>query len=178
MLIKIYFFLALFGLFACQPDALVEFKKNPTDAYSDIRYGKIELPNGKKLAVKLAITGEEQNRGLSGVKADQFKNSQALLFFYSKKSAKRFWMPDTYFNLDIIFLDKHLKILAIEKNVPAHPGNSGVPKIAMTGTYFAQHVLEIKSSGGYGKGLKKGSILKWTSSPSLSEIESKIHLKQ
>ena len=72
--------------------------------------------------------------------------NQGMLFVYKEEGPRRFWMPDTYFNLDIIFLDKNLVIVAIEKNVPHHPGRKVPPPIYSTKTYRAKYVLEIKAN--------------------------------
>ncbi|MDA9189620.1 DUF192 domain-containing protein [bacterium] len=103
---------------------------------------------------------ENQTRGLSGVKDKDFKEDQAMLFFYSQDSIRSFWMPDTYFNLDIIFLDKDFQILYISKNVKAHPGRSEPPAIAVTKKVYCRHVLEVRADSKITKDLKKGDKLK------------------
>ena len=74
---------------------------------------KIKLPSGEVIRVKLALTEGEKTKGLSGDSENQFKKDEGLLFFYSKRGRRSFWMPDTYFPLDLFFLDKKLKLLLI-----------------------------------------------------------------
>ncbi len=65
--------------------------------------GQLALPSGKVIQTRLALTQEEKVKGLSGVKSDNFGLNQGVLFFYTIEEPRRFWMPDTYFNLNIIF---------------------------------------------------------------------------
>ncbi|MDO9182287.1 MAG: DUF192 domain-containing protein, partial [Bacteriovorax sp.] len=131
---------------------------------------QIKNPSGASVNLSLALTKEQHTHGLSGLKTKDFKINEGMLFVNTEMGPRRFWMPDTYFNLDIIFLDKDLKIVGIEKNVPAHPGNSEPPTIYKTETYNAQYVLETKSGASFSKKLKINDQLKFIGSNSISEI--------
>ena len=144
-------------------------KKDP------LKSAKIKLPSGEIIRVKLALSEEEKTKGLSGVSDNQFKKDQGLLFFYSQRGKRSFWMPDTYFPLDIFFLDKKLKIVDIVRNLPNHPGFEEPPPIPRARTVFSFHVLEMRSDSPLAKKLNHGDQLHWLSSISLSEIESKTH---
>ena len=139
---------------------------------------KMQNPSGITVELDLALTRAQHTQGLSGLKSNEFKDSRGMLFVNAEVGPRRFWMPDTYFNLDIIFLDSNLKIVGIEKNVPAHPGNSGTPPIYTTDTYAAQFVLETKARADFGKKLKKNDQLKFIGPTSLSEIALKIRQQQ
>ncbi len=149
---------------------------------SSFAWGKdnfqMKNPYGNTVELKLALNKAEHSKGLSGLKSQDFKDSMGMLFVNAEMGSRRFWMPDTYFNLDIIFLDRDLKIVAIEKNVPAHPGMGEPPAIYKTETYTAQFVLETKAGALFGKKLKKGDQLKFTGSTSLSEIALKTRQMQ
>ena len=125
---------------------------------------------GKSVELKLALTKEEHTQGLSGLKSKDFKSTSAMLFVNTEMGPRRFWMPDTYFNLDIIFLDQNLKVVGIESNVPAHAGRNEPPAIYKTDTYQAQFVLETKAGAIFSKKLKKDDQLKFIGPESLSEI--------
>ncbi|MDD4972849.1 MAG: DUF192 domain-containing protein [Bacteriovorax sp.] len=139
---------------------------------------KMQNPSGVAVELDLALTRNQHTQGLSGLKSNDFKDSRGMLFVNPEVGLRRFWMPDTYFNLDIIFLDPNLKIVGIEKNVPAHPGNSEPPAIYKTDTYSAQFVLETKAGAAFGKKLKKNDQLKFTGPTSLSEIVLKTRQQQ
>ncbi len=132
----------------------------------------LELMNSKKqkVTLRLALSRDEQQKGLSGIKPADFKTTEAMLFVNDSMGPRRFWMPDTHFNLDIIFLNNDLKIVGIETNVPAHPGTTEPPAIYRTKTYQAQFVLETKHGAEFSKNLKVGETLKWLGKTNLSEI--------
>jgi uncharacterized membrane protein (UPF0127 family) len=149
----------------------------PMMAWANITY-QMSNPKSEKINVRLALTRMEHSRGLSGIKSSDFPVTQSMLFVNDGMGERRFWMPDTYFNLDIIFLDSNLKIVGIEKNVPAHPGMAEPPAIFRTKTYKAQFVLETKSTAPFSKNLKVGDKLKWISTMPISEIILKTRLMQ
>ncbi|MCO4793938.1 MAG: DUF192 domain-containing protein [Bacteriovoracaceae bacterium] len=149
----------------------------PKDPYSKVRNIKLAFPSGKLIDTKLAITQEEQTIGLSGTKSSDFGASDALLFFYFETDMKGFWMPNTLFDLAIIFLDKDLKIIDWEI-APHHPGMDEPPSIYRTKQYKSRHVLEIRADSPLVKELEKGLKFKLISKISLSEIESSIRLLQ
>ncbi len=135
---------------------------------SHLEKATMASPSGVEIPIRIAVTEIDQQKGLSGIKAQDWPDSQGLLFAYPKIGLRRFWMPDTYFNLDIIFLDPDFSIVHIERNVPAHPGTdeTEVP-IYRTSDIYAQHVLELKASENLTKDWQIGSRLQWKSSPAL-----------
>ena len=134
--------------------------------------------SGKTVQLRLAISKDEQTHGLSGLKSNEFKISEGMLFINDYESPRTFWMNDTYFNLDIIFLNKDLKIVGIEKNVPFHAGSNEPPRIYRTNTYQSQFVLETKGNAPFSKSLKVNDQLQFLGKPTLSEITLKIHQTQ
>ncbi len=138
----------------------------------------MQNPQGKSIELRLAIERHEHIKGLSGIKSSEFKMNEGMLFINPAESLRTFWMIDTYFNLDIIFLDSKLKIVGIEKNVLAHPGENEPPPIYRTQTYQSQFVLETKAHAPFSQTLKKGDQLKFFGKTTLLEIISKIHPKQ
>lgn len=141
-------------------------------------YFWLKNPYGEKIKLSLALTKKEQTKGLSGLTADRFSDLEGMLFVNKQMAPRRCWMPDTFFNLDILFLDQSLKIVAIEKNVPAHPGLKEPPEIYQTGTYIAQYVLETKASSPFNKKLKINDVLVFSGPRSLSEIILRTHPEQ
>ncbi len=127
----------------------------------DAPTGKITFPNGKTIDVIIARGSAAQTRGLSGVKANEFPQNSGMLFIYNAWGMKTFWMPDTYFNLDIIFLDPDLKIIYIEKNMVAHPGMENTKPISYTKSTYSFHVLEVRADANLTSTLKIGDQLIW-----------------
>lgn len=146
--------------------------------FKNYEKGVIELPSGERLTTYLAISAEEQTKGLSGVKDDEFAEDEAVLFFNLEDSMKHFWMPETYFDLDIIFLNKDLYVLDIDRNVKHFEKSGPDELIPRAKPVFARHVLEVRADSKLAKKIHPGMILKWTSKPSLLQIESKIRSPQ
>lgn len=113
-------------------------------------------PNGEKINTRLAISSQEQAQGLSGVADKDFEDDDAMLFFNLEDGQRAFWMPDTYFNLSIIFLDKELKIIDIDPDVQHHPGWGNHDDIPRAKVVFARHILEMKATSPIAKKIKVG----------------------
>ena len=71
--------------------------------------------NGTIFELKPLRTPSSQIKGLSGIKRNQLKTNQGAIFIYPNEAPRSFWMPDTYFDLAIIFLDKNLVVKHVEK---------------------------------------------------------------
>ncbi len=149
----------------------------PSIAFGKVQY-EIKNPKGEVITLRLATTREEHSKGLSGMKQKDFSNKEGMLFVNEAMGTRRFWMPDTYFNLDIIFLDSDLKVVGTEMNAPSHPGTFEPPVIFRTKTYQAQFVLETNAGAPFSKELKSGDKLIWISKTPISEIVLKTRRKQ
>lgn len=156
---------ALLSLNACW-----ESKSAPTSLEEINRNAEIILNKGEIIQAKLALTDEETTQGLSGIQDQDFQANQGMLFIYPKQRPLRFWMPDTYFDLDIYFLDASLKVIDIERNVEHHPGYDVPPAIATTRTILAQHVLELRSDSPLNQKIRIGDTLKLSAEVTLSQI--------
>lgn len=116
------------------------------------------LPSGQIIELELAMTPQEQERGLSGRASESFPPDRGMLFIYQESDFRQFWMPDTYFDLAIIFLDENFRVIALENPVPHHPSRrEPVPR---TSTYWSRHVLEMRSDSPWVSELKVGAQLK------------------
>lgn len=112
--------------------------------------------------VMILKSNEELQRGFSGIRPEQVLDHQGLFFAFEAPSKKYFWMPDTYFNLMIIFLDKSLKVVALVKDAPSHPGISEKEKrIFRAPPTYAHYVLEFKASSRLAQSIKVGDQFTW-----------------
>lgn len=138
-----------------------------------LKYVELVSPEGQKIRSSIASTSAEHTKGLQGVRDYEFAMDEGKLFFYLSTATRLFWMPNTYFNQDIIYLDQNLKILNIVWNIPYYNGtvNSEIPRApAIT----SRHVLEMKAGSVISSKLKIGDSLGWSSPLSLEQTELKI----
>tara|TARA_R110000868_G_scaffold110286_1_gene298992 strand:- start:28930 stop:29529 length:600 start_codon:yes stop_codon:yes gene_type:complete len=187
--LKLTLFLFFSLLFGCQDQAdkseLSQAEQQPTfkqlragvegDPLDSVRRFNLGHPSGRLIKTVLLYSVKEHEVGLSGTKDTEFDDNEGVLFWYDALGVRRFWMPDTYFNLDLVFLDSNLRIIDIDKDLEAHPGREEPPAIKFSKSVRARHVLEIKTSSDFAKSLKVGDQLQVLSPLNLSQIESKIH---
>lgn len=186
--LKLTLFLALLGIVSCKEQtttsttSIATFKELrsgvESDPYDSVRRFTLAHPSGRIIKTVLLVTAKEQEVGLSGTKDHEFAENEGALFWYQDDNVKGFWMPDTYFNLDLVFLDGSLKIIDIDRNLQAHPGRAEPPAIQFSKRVRARHVLEVKANSPFATVLKIGDQLKVLPPLSLSQIESEIRQKQ
>ena len=111
-MILFLFILSIFILEKAYISQIVE-NKNFQVNHKEI---KIKI-NQFDLNVLLAETYTEQARGLMFKNDIYFKekNIHGMLFIYEKKQNVKFWMKNTYVNLDLLLLDENKKIIEIIK---------------------------------------------------------------
>jgi uncharacterized membrane protein (UPF0127 family) len=105
----------------------------------------LELPNKVNITVnnfnltaEIAVTPEEQSKGLS-IKEDLQEN-QGMIFPYKAPKVLAFWMKDMKFPIDIFWLDSDKRVVHIEKNL--QPCNPFLPCPSFSPDTKAQYVLE------------------------------------
>ncbi len=186
--LKLILFLSLSVFIGCQDKTVTAqnepatFKElrtpNENDPLDSVRRFSLASPSGRMVKTVLLVSRKEQSVGLSGTKDDEFQDNEAALFWSTEEVERRFWMPDTYFNLDLIFLDGELKIVEIDRNLQAHPGMDEPPNIVFSKTVLSRFILEVKANSEFSKNLKIGERLQVLAPLSLSQIESKIRQLQ
>jgi uncharacterized membrane protein (UPF0127 family) len=108
--------------------------------FNKIQYVKIA---GKILKVDLALTAQEQEKGLSGRK--ELKEDEGMLFVFNHTGQYPFWMKNMNFNIDIIWIDENFRVVYIKKNASPEsylPAGKTGPEI-FTSDFPAQYVLEV-----------------------------------
>lgn len=116
-----------------------------------------------KILVKLAISMEDQVKGFSGTRDNEWPDDQGIIFLYEEDGPRAFWMPDTYFDLDLFFLDKDLKIVDVERKVPHFIGRFPEDRIPRIRSVWARHVLELKTKSEVSARLKVGDQFRFES---------------
>lgn len=155
--------LFLSTLWACQ-----------SESRNSLKSLELKTHAGDIIKTTLSYTPKDMEQGLSGVKAEDFSDNQGMLFFYLTDQEMHFWMPDTYFDLDLVYLDKDLKILDIIRKLPHYVGKANPDLIPRARGVWSRYVLEMKASSPISAKLKIGDQLTWHSSLSLAETAEKI----
>ena len=121
------------------------------NSYENIKYIKI---TGQILKVELALTQDEQEKGLSGRK--DIKEDEGMLFIFKKSSIHNFWMKEMNFPIDIIWIDENFQVIYIEKNTnpESYPESFGINQ-------NSKYVLEVKANFSDKNNLKVGEKVKF-----------------
>ncbi len=90
------------------------------------RYLKADVSvNGFKLIADLALTQDEQIKGLAV--RNYMNESEGMLFVFQHPSRQSFWMKDMKFPIDIIWLDANRSVVYIVPNLEPCPSRGNCP---------------------------------------------------
>lgn len=159
--------LSLTLLLSCQSESHPDGGKDPGST-------TLVTPGGKSIQTRVVFREQDQIQGLSGVKSEDFDEDEGMLFWYVDEGMRYFWMPDTYFDLDLFYLDKDLKVIDIIRKLPHYVGRHNESLIPRAREVWSRHVLEMKATSPIGATINVGDTLKWKGEMSLSETEAKI----
>lgn len=109
-----------------------------------------------KIKVKLAIEESDQRRGFSGTRDDEWPDEDGILFLFPEENYRGFWMPDTYFDLDLFYLDGNFKVIDIQRQLPHFIGREPTERVPRAREVWARHVLELKSKSAIAARIKVG----------------------
>ena len=73
--------------------------------------------NAKELSLEIADNEQKRSYGLMNRK--DINSNSGMLFIWKDRQIRNFWMKNTYFNLDIFFLNNQGEIIEIYKNAKA-----------------------------------------------------------
>ena len=109
----------------------------------DKNFKEISIDNGKKLIkinVEIADDNEERMRGL--MFREKLDENGGMLFVFDDEGHHAFWMKNTLILLDIIFIDKNLKIVDIKNAQPCEEESCALYKSSKP----AKYVLEVNGN--------------------------------
>ena len=73
--------------------------------------------NAKELSLEIADNEQKRSYGLMNRK--DINSNSGMLFIWKNRQIRNFWMKNSYFNLDIFFLNNQGEIIEIYKNAKA-----------------------------------------------------------
>ncbi len=114
----------------------------------------VVFPDGWTVTVDLALTPEQQARGLMFVK--ELAADKGMLFLFDTDEQRPFWMKDCFISLDLVWLDAGFRVADISPSVPpcaADPCPNYFPSRPI------RNVLEVQGGLCQAHGLKVGDSL-------------------
>ncbi|MBI4057528.1 MAG: DUF192 domain-containing protein [Elusimicrobia bacterium] len=98
------------------------------------------FPNGHKISVELALTPEDQEKGL--MFRESLPKEYGMLFPFPKEQVVQFWMKNTWVDLDILFIRSDKTISKTFHRVPRSYPDTPEEKVARV-YGLARYVLEL-----------------------------------
>lgn len=141
--------LALLALFAAGAAAL----RVPAGA----REARVLLPDGFAVTVELALTPEEQARGL--MFRESLPEGRGMLFVFGDPGVKSFWMKNTLVDLDMVFLNDKMKVLRVFHRVPRSRPDQPESEVARA-VAPASAVLELPAGSARAHKAAPGAVLR------------------
>lgn len=117
----------------------------------------VEFPGGGEICAEKAVTAGERRTGM--MFRSRLKENEGMLFIFKEEGKKRFWMKNTFVDLDIVFLDGDFRITRIFTGVPRSSMEASPESVARVAAP-AKYVLEMKAGNCEKYGLKEGDRLK------------------
>ncbi|MBT4791136.1 MAG: DUF192 domain-containing protein [Halobacteriovoraceae bacterium] len=118
------------------------------------------LPNGEKFKVYIAQSPAQQKQGLSKIQSIDFSNQEGMLFPEESMFVRQFWMPETFFDLDLFFMNQDYYILGVHRGLKHYPKKGDRSQVPLSKKVFSQHVVELKAGSYFAKKLMPGMQLK------------------
>lgn len=111
----------------------------------------------KNYEIFLTEDEEDMKKGLAVF--EDIKDSQGMLFEFSTEDFHSFWMKDMKFDIDMIFLDKEMKVVHIFENVRKDTYKNETDYKIFIPKLKSKYVVEIKSGEIKKNKIKIGDII-------------------
>jgi uncharacterized protein len=119
---------------------------------------EVLLPDGFQVRAELALTAEEQARGL--MYRESLADGKGMLFVHTDGGSHAYWMANCRIPLDIIWMDAKHGVVEISANTPPCP--KGGPDCPTYGGHFpAQYVLELGGGQAARHRVQPGAVLQF-----------------
>ncbi|WP_228235211.1 DUF192 domain-containing protein [Allomuricauda sp. M10] len=157
LVVKRLLLVFLLVLASCKTDSKTEIKTENVafTQEGNLSVWKIQSDSTKvDLDIEIAETEYETQTGL--MYRPSMEKGQGMLFIFPKVSVRSFYMKNTEFPLDIIYIDENQKIVSFQKNAKAYDETS------LPSNFPAKYVLEINAGLSDQWGLKVGDSISYS----------------
>ena len=107
----------------------------------------------KRLDIEIAETEYETQTGL--MYRHIMENNQAMLFVFKNEQPRSFYMKNTEFSLDIIYINNKKEIVSMQKNTKPYD------EVSLPSNAPVLYVLEINGGLSDSWGIKTGDVIEW-----------------
>ncbi len=135
----------------------VSVPEAPTGSAALLPTTQVTLPNGAVIEAELAITPEEQARGL--MFRAELAAGRGMLFVGSRSAPRSFWMYQCLIPLDLIWMDGAHRIVEIVRSAPPCSATAAADCPSYGGTTNSVYVLELAAGQAEEQGLRLGDRL-------------------
>lgn len=147
----------LLTVFSCKTDPKREIRTTPITFTQEGELSITKAETGAtaaQFAIEIATSEYEIQTGL--MYRNTMEDQQAMLFIFPDEALRSFYMKNTQFPLDIIYIDEDSTIVSFQKNAKPFD-ETGLPSHVP-----AQYVLEIKAGLSDTLGLEVGDRITFT----------------
>ena len=146
-IVKIFEFFLIIFLLVFLSNCSAKFDENSKQIFID---------NGKSLIkIKVEIADDNQERAKGLMFRERLDENNGMLFIFDDNDYQTFWMKNTLIPLNIIFIDKDLKIIDIKPAVPCFKD----PCILYKSSTPVKYVLEVDGNFTIRNSIKIGDII-------------------
>lgn len=123
--------------------------------------------NGHRFAVELALDDASRAQGLMYRRS--MPTAQGMLFVHDREEPLAYWMRNTLIALDILYFDRTLRLVSVQREVPPCPPGARCPVYPSDGD--AMYVLELNAGQAARIGVARGDSLEL--GPSLQHLRAR-----
>lgn|GEM_PF-3565840 len=112
-------------------------------------------PSDALFELEVADSPEERTKGL--MFRESMEERHGMIFLFDDEKLRYFWMKNTLIALDMIFIDKHWRIIKVQANVPPC-SETETPTCRVYGSDApAKYVIELNAGTAKKYGIRDGS---------------------
>ena len=126
----------------------------PDESAARLPTTTVVLPNGTRIDAELALTPEQQARGL--MYREHLARDEGMLFVGNRAAPRSFWMYRCQIPLDMIWMDGAHRIVEIVRSAPPCPDPEPRNCPSYGGTVSSVYVLELAAGQVDEQGLRVG----------------------